>query len=331
MSIGILLQQMMMIFILIMIGAFLYRKSMLSDSTAKQVSALIINICNPALLICSVFDAGPKASTSDLLNGFFIILISYAILILCGYLMPYILRAPKEDHFAYGLLTIYGNVGFIGIPLSMAVLGPGSLIYVSISNLIYNILVYTQGIATIKATVKRNKPLVPSDDIPNNETKKEEAKSYAHRFFQITGKFINAGTISAILTIILYLSDIHIPALFSDTLTHVGRSTTFLSMLVLGVSVAQMPFAAIFSHKKLYAFAVLRMVLIPVLCVFLFRLFTDNTLIISTTALMLSVPAGNVPLILCRQHDLDSALISRGIILSTLLSFVTIPIVTLFV
>ncbi len=331
MSIEIVLQQMAIIFILIMTGALLYRKSMISDETSKQISALIMNLCNPALLICSVFDAGPKASNSDLLTGTFIVLLAYAVLILCGHLIPHILRVPGEEHFAYKLITIYGNVGFIGIPLAMALLGSGSLIYVSLNNLVYNILIYTHGLSTIKTAAIESASRNLSGDASPLEPEKKIAEGYARALLKVTKKFVNAGTVSAVITIVLYISDISIPVLLSDTLTHVGRSTTFLSMLILGVSVAQMPLSDIFSHKKLYVFAALRMVIIPILCVFLFRLFTDNVLIISTTALMLAVPAGNIPLILCKQNNIDSAVISRGIILSTLLSFLTIPIVTLFV
>ncbi|NLL76689.1 MAG: hypothetical protein GX235_05530 [Clostridiales bacterium] len=330
MSIGIVLQQMAIIFILIAIGIFLYRKSMISKDTSKQISSLIINLCNPALLICSVFDAGPKASTSDLLTGAFIVALSYAILILCSYLIPYILRIPGKEHFAYRLITIYGNVGFIGIPLALALLGSGSLIYVSLSNLVYNILIYTHGVTVIKTAAEGN----AGHSLPDNAypaAAQGEVKHPISSSLHAAKKFVNAGTVSAILTIALYISDIRVPVLISDTLTHIGHSTTFLSMLILGVSVAQMSPTDIFSHKKLYAFTALRMVVVPVLCVFLFRLFTDNVLIISTTALMLAVPSGNMPLILCKQSNLDSAVISRGIILSTLLSFLTIPIVAIFV
>lgn len=307
---------MMIIFILIMAGATLFRKSMLSADSSKQISGLITNLCNPALLICSAFTDEPKASTSQLLTGALIVVLSYAILILCSYLIPYVLRVPREEHFAYHLITIYGNVGFIGIPLASAVLGASSLIYVSLNNLAYNILIYTQGIATIKKAAQQQE--------------KQTEGSFSRL---LTGfkKFINVGTISALLTIVLYISDIKLPVLFSDTLDYIGRSTTFLSMLVLGVSVAQMPIKEIFSDGKLYFHVALRMILLPIACSFLFGLITDNALIISTTTLMLAVPAGNMPLIFSQKYGLESQTISRGIILSTLLSLLTIPIVSLFV
>lgn len=316
MSIQIVLQQMIIIFILIFTGAVLYRRSLLSDLSSKQISGIIVNLCNPALLISSAFDSGPKISGAELMNALLLILLSYAILIAAGYFIPAVLHVPKQERYAYRLLTLYGNVGFIGIPLASAVLGPSSLIFVSLNNLVYNILIYTHGIATIKNAAG---------------IKEKKTGSFSSHLLNTTKKFINAGTVSAVLTIVLYMSNIPLPQLFSNTLNYVGRSTTFLSMLVLGVSAAQVPLRDVISNVRLYFFALLRMILIPALCIFLFRLFTQNELIISTTALMLAVPAGNMPLILSRQHDLDSKTISQGILLSTILSLITIPIVALLI
>lgn len=316
MSIDVVLQQMVIIFILIMIGYFLFRSSRLSESTSRQISSIIVNFCNPALLICSVFDEAPKASAKDLLTGAFLVVIAYAILWLCGHVIPALLKAPKQDIFAWRLITIYGNVSFIGIPLASAVLGPGALIYVSLNNLAYNILIYTHGLSVIKRAAgisekgTERSPFRPTSCIKN---------------------IINVGTVSAAVTIILYLCNLHVPVLVSDTLSCVGRSTTFLSMLVLGVSVAQLPLKEIFSHVRLYLFAMLRMALVPIGSIFLFRLFTDNTLIINTTVLLLAVPAGNMPLILSKQYGIDNPVLPRGIILTTLLSLITIPLVTFFV
>lgn len=324
MSIEIVLQQMIIIFLLITIGAFLYRRRMITDAASKQISALVVNLCNPALLVCSAFNAGSKPALSGLLEGALMVLLIYAVLIGCSYLIPYVLRVRRDEHFAYRLITIYGNIGFIGIPLSIAVLGEESLIYVSLHQLVFNILIYTNGISTIKKAAG----IISGVSSNTNKTK---TKGIALSLLLHTNKFVNVGTVSAVLTIMLYLSDFRIPSIFPDTLDYIGRSTTFLSMLVLGVSTAQTSFKDIFCHVKLYGFCVIRMILIPICCIFLLRLFTDNTLLVHTAALMLSVPCANMPLILSKQYELDSPVLANGIILSTALSLITIPVVSLFV
>ena len=101
-------------------------------------------------------------------------------------------------------------------------------------------------------------------------------------------------------------------------------------MLVLGVSVAQMAPKDIFSHPKLYVFTFLRQLLLPIGCILLLGPFTQNPLILNTMALMLAVPAANMPLMLSKQLHVDTDTISQGIILTTILSLVTIPVVSFF-
>lgn len=323
MSILIVLKQMVIIFLLIITGAVLYRKSLLTDQTSKQISGIIVNICNPALLICSAFESGEKISNGELLTAGFIVLLSYAILLLASFLVPALLRVPRQQHYAYRLLTVYGNVSFIGIPLISAVLGNGSLIFISINNLVFNIMIYTHGISVIKKAVA----------VQNGSeiTDKKKTEPFFSRLLSTGKSFINAGTVSAILTIVFYVSNIRIPSLITETLGYIGRSTTFLSMLVLGVAVAQVSLKNIFSNGRMYLFVLLRMVLLPTACIFLFRLFIQHELILSTTALLLAVPAANMPLILSQQHEVDSSTISEGIILSTILSLATIPFVTFLI
>ncbi|MDE7285156.1 MAG: AEC family transporter [Lachnospiraceae bacterium] len=321
MSITVVLEQMIIIMILILTGIFLFGKKMLSEDTSRQISGLIVNVTNPALLICSAFDDTPKLSLHELGVGMCVFLLSYTVLILSAYLIPLILRVPEHARYSYRMLTVFGNVGFIGIPLASAVLGSGSLIFVSMSNLIYNILVYTFGISTLKkASLEQH----TQEHKSGNSSSNADSGNLFH-------KLVNAGTVSAALTIIFYLSNFQIPSIISSSLTYAGRTTTFLSMLVLGVSVAQMAPKDIFSQSKLYAFALIRQILLPIGFTLTLSLFIKEALILNTCALMLAVPAGNMPLMLSKQLNVDESTISRGIILTTILSLATIPVVALFI
>lgn len=327
MSITVVLQQMIMIFILIGVGMVLYKKEMLSELTSKQISGIIVNVTNPALLICSAFGDGSKASLRELGTALVVFLVIYVILIAVSFLIPHILRVPNKYHYCYQMLTIFGNVGFIGIPLASAVLGTESLIFVSIYNLIYNILIYTFGISLLQRAAARQSIAVNESNVQDMQTG-HAAISDAHVSSFRGGKIINAGTISATAAIIFYLADFSVPDIVPSTLNYMGHATTLLSMLVLGASVAQMALKDIFTHPKLYGFVLLRQILVPIGCVMLFRLFIRDTLVLNTLALMLAVPAGNLPLMLSKQLHVETNTLSQGIILSTLLSLATIPVVS---
>lgn len=310
MDITIVIGQMCVMLIIILIGYICFKKNKLSNHSSSHISALVVNICNPATLLCSAFEKQSVMSVGDMLTALFVTICLYAVLLLAGFLIPRVMRIPKDRRYLYHFLTVYGNVGFLGIPLVSAVLGSGALVYISVNCVVYNLLFYTTGVGIIQRKA--------------GIAQKSSAKD-------IFSKIINVGTVSALLTVLLYLVDIDLPMVISDTVTYAGRATTFLSMIVLGVSVAQLSPKEIFCHKKDYFFVLLRMVLLPVCCVFLMKPFVTNPLLLGTSALLLSVPCGNLPLMCSREHGLQADELARIIVLTTLLSVVTIPLVVLFI
>ena len=310
MNIAVVAQQMVIMLFFILLGYYFFKKNKLSEMSSRHISGLVVNVSNPAALLCSAFDNSPKVSTDQLLTALIVMVAIYAILLLAGALMPKIMRSPKEENYIYHFLTVYGNVGFLGIPLVSAVLGSGSLIYVSINVLLFNVLFYTTGTAII-----RKQAGVKSKSV----------------FRDIFSRLVNIGTISAVLTIIFYLGDIDVPMIISDAATYAGRTTTLLSMLVLGVALAQMPLKELFCHPKDYFFITLRLLLLPILCVLVLRSFVSDPLLLGTATLLISVPCGNLPMMCSKEYGLKTDLLARIIVLSTIVSVITIPIVTLFV
>ena len=86
----------------------------------------------------------------------------------------------------------------------------------------------------------------------------------------------------------------------------------------------------VFKRWRLYVFVVIRQILVPILLIFLFRPFIKNELILKTIAVMSAMPAANLPLMMAKQYNVREDLISAGIILTTVTSIITIPIVMYF-
>ena len=312
MSIWIVQKQMIIIFALILVGVYLYKSRHLSNESTRQLSWIIVNITNPITLLCAALSEEEKVGVSEIgiaLGGF---VIMYVILFASAYLIPVMLGVDRSRRYAYRMLAIFGNVGFIGIPFANAVLGSSSLIFVSLCGLSFNFIVYTYGIATLKRTAIEQNPL-------SDRTDEFSMKN-----------IINSGTVMGIVTIVVYLADIKVPEGVNATLTYIGNCTTFLSMVVLGVSVAQMVPKEVFSRWRLYVFVLIRQILIPILLIFILREIISNRLILHTIIVMSVMPAGNMPLMMAKQFGVDESMISAGIILTTILTMITIPAVMIF-
>ncbi len=312
MSAWIVQKQMIIIFIMIVIGVYLYKKNHLSNESSRQLSWIIVNITNPITLLCAALAEEEKVSAGEVGIAFLCFAIMYAILIPLAYLIPVLLGVQKDRRYAYRMLAIFGNVGFIGIPFASAVLGTGSLIFVSICGLTFNMIMYTYGVASLKKTAEIQHP----DEEQNDKFSMKN--------------IINSGTVMAVLTIIVYLSDFKVPDLALTTLRYIANCTTFLSMVVLGTSVAQMVPKEVFSRWRLYVFVIVRQILVPILIIYILRPFITNTLILHTVAVMAAMPAANLPMMMAKQYGVKEDMISAGIILTTLASIVTIPAVMYF-
>ncbi|RKM56720.1 hypothetical protein D6856_14585 [Butyrivibrio sp. XB500-5] len=297
MNTTVVLGQMIMIFIMILIGVFLYKRGRLSNDTSKQLSWIIVNITNPITLLCAALKEEQKISAKDLATSFALFAIMYAILIAFSYLIPRLLFISREKRFEFRMLTIFGNVGFIGIPFASAVLGSASLIYVAICGLCFNLIFYTYGMRVL-----------------------------ASRY----GGIVNAGTVMSVATILVYVADFKIPGAVSTLLTHIGSCTTFMSMLVLGVSVAQMIPRKVFSNWRLYVFIMLRQIDVPIMLAFIMKAIGIRGLMLQTIVILSAMPAANLPLMACKQFGIEEENISAGIIFTTLAAIVTIPLVVMW-
>ena len=303
---------MIMIALLIAMGFTAYKKGVIGDKAGVVISALVANITNPCLMVSSMLGSDERVSGRLLLLGMLGAIVTYAILILVAEFLPRLAKTPKDERYCYFMLMLFGNTGFIGIPLASAVLGAESLVYVCFHNLIFSFLIYTIGINKIRRAAE------------DKGLEVEEGGS------GIKG-MINTGTIAALFALVFYVAGLDLPHILMLTIDYAGRSTTFLSMTVLGIAVARMKPGRAVRNYRLILMSLLRLTIIPIATIYILKLFISDDLIIYTSALMLAVPAGNMPLILATKQGLDAETISDGIVLSTVLSIITIPIVTLFV
>lgn len=307
------MQQMVIIFILIGVGVFLYRIGRLDDKTSKDISFIVINICNPLTLISSALSSTVVLTVKHLFFSIFCFVVLYAILFVMSYVIPVILRVERKERFAYSMLALFSNVGFIGIPFVSAVLGTDALIYVSICCLVFNLIIYTHGMNVMRAAGRWFNPNMIIDE-PS-----------------VWKKLINFGTISSIVTIIIYATNLRLPSIVCDSAELMGRCTTFLSMLVLGNAVAKMNPKKVFGNIRLYFFTVIRFMILPLIISLIMRMYITDINLYLVLVIMSALPCANMPLMMAKEYNAGEDTISSGIILTTLLSIITITFVSLFI
>lgn len=304
------LQQMLVLFIIMMIGFIAYKKNIITDETSKKLSAIVVNISNPALILSSV-TGNATVTGAELVETMFVAIGMYVFLIAVAALVPVIIKAPARDRGTYRVMTIFGNVGFMGFPIISSLYGGGALLYASLFLLPYNILIYTYGVWE----------MCKSSGEGSGAVKKSGRESIKQIF--------NIGVIFCIIAVVVYALGIKFPAWVNTTVSMLSSTTAPLSMMVIGASFATMNFKKVFLNVRTWVFSALRLLVIPVLGTFLVSLVTDNTSIIGVTMVMLGVPVGSMTAMLAQEYGGDYALSSETVAMTTLLSVVTFPIVSM--
>ena len=340
------ISQMIMIFLLIAIGFGLSRSSHLTSESSRDLSWIVLNITNPITILVAAIEDEQKVSAMELAVAFALFIGIYIFLGIVAYLLPILMGVERDDRYSYRYLSVFSNVGFIGIPFCSAVLGVHSLIYVSICSLVFNLIAYTVGMSAMEKVGMRQNGAVKRGGVDSRENLTggdagmgEDSTSGESRCSGEGGarktmaglkKVVNSGTVFSILTIVVYIMNIKFPSVIMNTLSYIGRSTTFLSMIVLGVSVASLSVKEIFGKPALYVFTLLRQIVVPIALIFVLKPFVDNTLLLQTAIIMVAMPCANLPLMMAKQYRAKEDTISSGIMLTTFCAILTIPIVTWF-
>ena len=301
MSLPVILQQMGVIFILVAIGFYLYKRGIIDSVSSKKLSTIVVDVCNPAMIMASILSGNITATHKDLIIAAALGASFYAFLVLLGFIIPHLLKVKPDKRKFYNLMTVYTNTGFLGIPVAKAILPPNAVIYVIVINIFYSLLFYTHGLMILgkgKDSDGRKKPPILN--------------------------VFNIGTVMAIFSLFVFWFNLKLPPILANTVEYIGNATVFLSMALLGVFVARSNFLNSIKDFRIWIYIVIRMLIIPVAIVFIMKALGFDKTAILAMCLMGTVPVGNLPMIQAEKIGEDTSILSSGIAVTTVVSGFTI-------
>ena len=282
----IIFQKLLVLFGFMLIGYLSYKKKWISDDTSLQISGLIVNIFNPALIISGVIGSVGNGNWNLVIMDLILAVILFVVLILISPAFVRILGVKKDERNIYAVMLIFSNLGFMGIPIIEELYGRGAIFYVALYTLVYNILFYTYGIYLFE----KERAMQTG----------QKAKIIFH-----WKKMINPGMVACLAALLIFAFQIDAPAPAVSFVQYLGNAAIPLSMIITGVSLAKMPLIEVFA----------------------IRLFHLDPVLSGIMVLMFGMPNGSMAVMMAIDYGLDSSICSRGIVLTTLLSIITLPIV----
>lgn len=296
----VLLQQMGILFVYMMIGYVACKKEYFDQEFGKKLSWLVVNVANPMLAISAVVNNEEQIAKKDFYVTVLLAICFYAFFLILAQILPRLIGVQNSDIGVYKMMTTFNNIGFMGFPVIAAAYGNGALIYAVPFSIMFNILCYTWGIQTLCGGSEKGN----------------------------WKRIINIGTISGIISIVLFFMQIPVPKMICSLSAGLSNLTGPLSMLVIGISIAAMELKDLFTDVKLLKFALIKLLAVPVAAMLLVCQVIDNRLICEVFLVMMATPAASMCAMLSQQYGGDYELAAKGVALTTILSVVTMPIVS---
>lgn len=247
----VLLQQMGILFVYMMIGYVACKKEYFDQEFGKKLSWLVVNVANPMLAISAVVNNEEQIAKKDFYVTVLLAICFYAFFLILAQILPRLIGVQKSDIGVYKMMTTFNNIGFMGFPVIAAAYGNGALIYAVPFSIMFNILCYTWGIQTLCGGGEKGN----------------------------WKRIINIGTISGIISIVLFFMQIPVPKMICSLSAGLSNLTGPLSMLVIGISIAAMELKDLFTDVKLLKFALIKLLAVPVAAMLLVCQVIDNRLI----------------------------------------------------
>ena len=292
------------IFILVLLIAAGYvavSTRIVDPRVTRGLSGLLINITLPALIIASM----QVPFTTERLAGAETLLLATGALYVISFVLAWVvskaMRVPAAEEGVLQFAIVFGNVGFMGFPVALALFGQESLFYVAIFNLIFNILVFSVGIAML--TRGRGKGFDPK-------------------------LLLNPGIAASVVGLAFFLGSVEIPSPFIDSIDLLGGVTTPLAMIIVGAMLATFPAREMVGNWRIWVASAVLLLVIPATYCYLIAPFFPDPYINGIMITMAAMPAAANTVIFAEQYGADSKLASQIVFVSTIGSLVTIPLVT---
>ncbi|MDQ1143438.1 putative permease [Bacillus sp. SORGH_AS 510] len=292
-------QEMLVLYSIAILGFFVRKKGVLNGNAIEVLTQLILNITLPALILFSLDTSFQFTLVKD-----FIWLVSMSLYVLTlstilAFWMRKRSRLPETQKSVYEGLTIFGNQGFIGYAVSYILLGEQGILYSTIFNLCYLILIWTYGIYLF--------------------SKSKSTIDYKLIFF-------NPGIISTFIGLIMFFLPIRWPVFLSSGLESVGKMTIPLSMMMIGILIANVEWKKIsimIKNNYLWKSALVKLLVIPLLLLPFAGFVSFPLLVIAV--LVSGMPSAPTISLYSQRYGADTYFASLGVLLTTVLCILTLP------
>ena len=300
MDVSVLIPKMIVFVVLMVIGYLCAKTNFAGREFTKDASKMVINVFMSATIINSVLVSDARLSGGELLQVMLVLCMSVGVCWVLAAISCRLVGLGDKAPLFELLIAVMNNM-FIALPVVETLFGSQAVFYCSLSCIPFNILLYTFGIYRLQGG--EGKGSVRLRDI------------------------FSVPLLATLAALVIFLLQPPVPPVLKELASTMSAATMPLSMIVIGSSLGYVSLLDAFKKGKLYLMCVLRLLLCPLLVWLLAGLITDDLMLRVTATIIAAAPSGVVVSVLAIQYDRDAVFTSEGVLLSTVFSMLTIPLI----
>lgn len=298
-----LMEQIIQLFLMIFMGFLIVKAKLLNSEDSKILSIIVLYLIIP----CVIINAFQVDYTPQTVKGLLIALagsvMTQVILLIVVSILGRVFHLNEVEVAS----IYYSNSGNLIVPIVTFILGKEWVLYGCVFMSVQLVFIWTH-------------------------CKKIISRESTYDWRKIV---LNINMISIAIGIVLFLTRIHLPAIINNTLSAVGSMIGPASMIVTGMLFAGMDFKQIFANKRVYFVSFFRLIIVPVIALFLIKCSQLSTFSSNGNKLMMIVflaiitPSASTVTQMCQVYGNDSQYASAINVVTTLLAIVTMPLMVM--
>lgn len=270
---------------------------------AKSLSGVLIYIMNPCMIVNAFLQLEYSRESLVKMGKYFVVSFFVQLLFLAFLFLIFRKKCTDAKYRVLCAGGVLGNVGFMGMPLIASVFPnePIVLCYSSINVVTMNLIVFTFGVYLL-----------------TNDKK----------YVTLKNAIINPTTLPFFVALPLFFFNVQLPDAVGNAVSILAKAVTPMCMIILGMRLSASNFRQLFTRPFVYATAAFKLLVFPLFSFALVRFlpFLDPVAK-STVVILTTVPSAAVIQSLAEMHDSEQELAANVVLLTTLISVITIPLV----
>lgn len=292
--------QVVILFLIAMVGFICHKTGIYTEKASRLTTNLLFYIVAPAIIIRSFYGmeydpSALKGLLMALLGGFFLHIVGIVII---TFLFK---KGDKSTACIFKYASVYGNAAYMALPLAQAVLGDEGVFYCSVILVPFNLLSFTHGVGLMQSGEEKTK-------------------------FSIKKLLVNPGVIGVAIGLPLFLLQVELPEIIYSPISYIADLNTPLAMVMFGTYLASADWKTLFSDKRIFLSALVKVIIVPLVTIFGLKLFGFGGTLLTACVLSASAPTASNTVMFAAKYNRDTALASKVTAFISVLSILTMPV-----